>query len=304
VRLGTQKSLFAKPFVKWAGGKTQLLVEIEKRLPIGIRTGEIDIYVEPFVGGGAVFFHIAQTCDKIRRFYLYDVNDDLIRCYNAIKANVQAIIAELQILQGAFSSERTSDSRRQLYLSVRKEFNLEKLSHFGFATAAKLIFLNRTCYNGLYRVNRSGEFNVPFGDYKNPTICDAGNLRSVSAVLQKAKIFCGDFEANDKYISENTFVYFDPPYRPISRTAAFTSYSKDNFTERDQLRLAKFCRRIDAKGAKFLLSNSDPKNEDSTDDFFEVHYQGFNIERVKAARPINCKASGRGAIDELLIMNY
>ena len=296
--------MFAKPFLKWAGGKGQLLADIDKRLPDGIKSGEIETYVEPFVGGGAVFFHIAQTCDKIKRFYLYDINEDLIRCYNFIKENVDAIVAELEILQGAFFAKRTSDSRKHFYLSVREKFNLEKVSHFGFATAAKLIFLNKTCYNGLYRVNRKGEFNVPFGGYKKPTICDSHNLLNVSRVLQKAKIICGDFESSDKYITRKTFVYFDPPYRPLSPTASFTSYSKDNFTEKDQIRLAEFCKLLDRKGSEFLLSNSDPKNEDPTDHFFEDHYQGFSIEKVKAARPINCRASGRGQINELLITNY
>jgi len=294
----------AKPFLKWAGGKTQLLAEIDRRLPAGLRNGQIDTYIEPFVGGGAVFFYIAQRYSDINKFYLFDINEDLVFCYNSIKENVEAVIAELRILQSTFFAKRTSDLRKQLYLSVRKEFNLEKVSHFSFATAAKLIFLNKTCYNGLYRVNKKGEFNVPFGDYKKPPICDENNLRNVSEVLQKAEILYGDFEVSEKYITQKTFIYFDPPYRPLSSTASFTSYSKDNFTEQDQIRLAKFCKHLDRKGAKFLLSNSDPKNEDPTDQFFERQYRGFNIDIVKAARPISCKASGRGAINELIIMNY
>jgi len=294
----------AKPFLKWAGGKSQLLHEIDIRFPVDIGMVEIDTYIEPFVGGGAVFFYLAQRYSDITNFYLYDINEDLIYCYNAIKENVEAVIAELRILQSAFYSKRTSELRKQLYLSIRKEFNLEKGSHFGFATAAKLIFLNKTCYNGLYRVNRKGEFNVPFGDYKKPLLCDDKNLRNVSRVLQKANLFCGDFEESFKYIDEKTFVYLDPPYRPISPTASFTSYSRDDFTEQDQLRLAKFCRRIDAKGAKFLLSNSDPKNEDPNDHFFDDQYDGFKISIVKATRAINCIGDKRGAINELIITNY
>lgn len=293
-----------KPFLKWAGGKTQLLREIECRLPTGLRTGEIDTYVEPFVGGGAVFFHIAQRYESIKHFYLFDINEDLVNCYNAIKNNIQAIIAELEILQNTFLAKRTKPSRKDLYLSIRKEFNLEKVSHFGFATTAKLIFLNKTCYNGLYRVNKKGQFNVPFGDYKNPTICDPVNLLNVSRVLQKAEITCDDFVASDKYIDGKAFVYFDPPYRPLSPTASFTSYSKDSFSEKDQVRLAEFCQRIDKKGARFLLSNSDPKNEDPKDHFFENQYNGFMVDRVQATRVINCKAFGRGKIYELLIINH
>ena len=156
----------------------------------------------------------------------------------------------------------------------------------------------------MYRVNRKDGFNVPSGDYKNPKICDAENLENVSQILQKAEIICADFETSDKYINDKTFVYFDPPYRPLSATASFTSYSKDDFNEAAQIRLAQFCRHINAKDAKFLLSNSDPKNEDTDDHFFEDHYKDFSIDRVKASRAINCKASGRGQINELLIINY
>jgi len=232
-----------------------------------------------------------------------DVNEDLVNCYNIIKQNVEVLISELKLLQGKFLSLKRNE-RKDFYLNIRKTFNTEKLSGFGVKTGAKLIFLNKNCYNGLYRVNRRGEFNVPFGDYKNPAICDAYNLEKASQVLQKVQILCDDFENSKKYVNKKTFIYFDPPYRPISPTAGFTSYSKDSFSENDQIRLAKFCRRIDVKGAKFLLSNSDPKNEDTNDHFFEDQYKEFMIDRVKATRAINCKASGRGQINELLITNY
>ena len=288
----------AKPFLKWAGGKTQLLDEIDKRLPKDkIRTGQIETYVEPFVGGGAVFFHIAQNYNDIKRFYLLDVNQDLINCFNEIKTNVDALIDELRSLETAFLRKRSG--RKDFYYEIRDQFNADR-------SPAKLIFLNKTCYNGLYRVNRKGDFNVPFGDYKNPTICNEDNLRNVSQILQKAEIICGDFTDSKKYIDNRTFVYFDPPYRPLSSTASFTSYSKDSSLEDDQKKLAQFCKQIHGRGAKFLLSNSDPKNEDPTDRFFEDHYEnfGFHIDQVKATRAINCKASGRGQINELLITNY
>lgn len=285
-----QKQANCKPFLKWAGGKGQLIAEIDARLPQGLRTGEIDTYVEPFVGGGAVFFHIAQNY-PIKHFYLFDINQDLINCYNAIKERVEEIIGELKSLEAKFQ-RKTPSKRKDFYYQIRTEFNDDRSS-------AKLIFLNKTCYNGLYRVNRNDGFNVPFGDYKNPKICDAENLKAASQVLQRAEIICGDFEKSAKHINDHTFVYFDPPYRPLSATASFTSYSKDSFSEEEQKRLARFCRQVSAKGAKFLLSNSDRK-----DGFFEEHYKGFNIERVKANRAINCKASGRGQIDELIIVNY
>lgn len=291
-----KKSTLAKPFLKWAGGKNQLLQEIDARLPAGLETGEIDTYVEPFVGGGAVFFHIAQRYEKLKHFYLFDINQDLVNCYNAVKTNAESIINDLRTLEKKFLARKNS-SRKDFYYHIRTEFNADR-------SPAKLIFLNKTCYNGLYRVNRRDEFNVPFGDYKNPTICDEDNLRNASEVLQRAEIFQGDFAKSNKYISNRTFVYFDPPYRPLSSTASFTSYSKDDFNEHDQLRLAEFCRRINSKGAKFLLSNSDPQNEDPTDGFFETKYKGFKIERVMAVRSINCKSSGRGKINEILVTNY
>jgi len=297
------KQCFAKPFLKWAGGKNQLLNEVENRLPHELKTGEIDTYVEPFVGGGAVFFYIAQRYESIKHFYLLDINGDLVGCYNAIKHNVESLITELKLLQRRFFALEESE-QEQFYLDIRKRFNIEKLSDFRVKTTAKLIFLNKTCYNGLYRVNRKDEFNVPFGGYRNPTICDADNLMNVSEVLQKAEIICGDFEKSEKYITKSTFVYFDPPYRPLNRTACFTSYSKEDFDENAQVRLSDFCRYVDDEGAKFLLSNSDPKNEDPQDHFFEDRYEGFTIDRVKANRAINCKAAGRGQINELLITNH
>jgi DNA adenine methylase len=288
----------AKPFLKWAGGKKQLLDDIDARLPKEqIKSGDIDTYVEPFVGGGAVFFHIAQKYPQFKRFYLLDINPDLISCYNVVKDDVDSLIRKLKRLHNDFTKCDDFEERKELYYGTRKKFNRDR-------NPAKLIFLNKTCYNGLYRVNRKGGFNVPLGDYKNPTICDKENLGSVSRLLRKAKIICGDFTKSEKYIGERTFVYFDPPYRPLSPTASFTSYSKDSFSEDDQIKLAQFCRRIHDRGAKFLLSNSDPKNEDPNDHFFEDHYKQFNIETVKAARFINCKASGRGQINELLITNY
>ena len=298
-----EKTTIAKPFLKWAGGKGQLLAEIDKRLPLELQTGEIDTYVEPFVGGGAVFFHIAQKYPALKQFYLIDINDDLVNCYNIIKENVKSLVPELFYLQDQFSEIKRPE-RKEFYREIRKSFNTEKVDQFNTKTAAKLIFLNKTCFNGLYRVNRKGEFNVPFGDYEKPRICAANNLMIASQVLQKAQIIHGDFQDSKRYINKHTFVYLDPPYRPLSPTAGFTSYSKEDFGNEEQIRLAEFCKQINNRGAKFLLSNSDPKNENPKDHFFEDKYKGFVIERVKATRAINCKASGRGQINELLITNY
>ncbi|MEN6387257.1 MAG: Dam family site-specific DNA-(adenine-N6)-methyltransferase, partial [Phycisphaerales bacterium] len=252
-------------------------------------------YVEPFVGGGAVFFYIAQKYPKLKNFYLFDINNDLVNCYKTIKTNVESIIEELEKLQNGFLSH---NDKRKFYNDVRSKFNHDKAKNHSPETMAKLIFLNKTCFNGLYRVNSKNEFNVPFGDYKNPKICDRKNLLAVSEILRKAKIICGDFTKSDKYIDKKTFVYLDPPYRPIGKTANFTSYSKDSFSEADQIRLAKYCITIAKTHAKFLLSNSETK-----DDFFQTHYTNFKIETVSASRLINCQASGRGKINELLITN-
>jgi DNA adenine methylase len=297
-----EKKITAKPFLKWAGGKTQLLDEIEKRLPSGLSTGEITTYIEPFVGGGAVFFYIAQNYTKIKKFYLYDINNDLVNCYKTVQSNVYSLIKSLRKLEAEFLL-LNHNGRKTFYLKIRKEFNRDKCKNHNPETMAKLIFLNKTCFNGLYRVNSKNEFNVPFGDYKNPKICDERNLLAVSEVLRKVEIICGDFTKSRKNISKNSFIYLDPPYRPLNGTASFTSYSKDSFSEEGQIRLAKFCREIKQIGAKFLLSNSDPKNENPEDDFFEDNFRNFNICRVKASRMINCKAFGRGQINELIITN-
>jgi DNA adenine methylase len=282
----------ARPFLKWAGGKTQLLDEIDPRLPSKeIESGQIDIYIEPFIGGGAVFFHIAQKYPHIRHFVLLDVNEDLVNCYNTIKSDVTSIIVELHKLERRYlRSDETT--RKFLFYHIRDKFNHDR-------SPSKLIFLNKTCFNGLYRVNRSNEFNVPFGNYKNPTICDEENLMAASRILQDAEIIAADFEESEQYTSKNCFVYLDPPYRPISTTASFTSYAKGDFSEADQIRLSEFCGIVNEKGAKFLLSNSCPN-----DNFFRRMYRGFNIEKVKAVRAINCIGNGRGEIDELIITNY
>lgn len=301
----SSRTYCAKPFLKWAGGKGQLIVDISRHLPEVMRTGEIESYIEPFVGGGAVFFYLAQRYSNLKRFHLLDANEDLINCYICIRENIGSVISELLKLQESYFS-LSKAKRKNFYLRVRDEFNEQKAIGTRPSVAAMLIFLNRNCYNGLYRVNRKGFFNVPFGDYKKPQICNDENLRAVSELLQKAKIQCADFETAKKFVGRRTFVYFDPPYRPLNKTASFTSYSKDSFSEDEQIRLAKFCREIDRKKAFFLLSNSDPKNENPDDDFFERHYEdyGFKIHKVRATRAINCKAAGRGPISELLITNY
>ncbi|GAB6188951.1 DNA adenine methylase [Marinitoga arctica] len=290
----------AKPFLKWAGGKTQIIPEIEKRLPKKLKSSGGMKYVEPFVGSGAVLFYLLSNYN-ITEAYIFDANIELINLYNIIKSNVDELIDLLHIFESLYK-EKSDEERKKFYYHQREEFN--NLKNNPLKKAALFIFLNRTCYNGLYRVNSKGEFNVPFGKYKNPKICDEKNLRNVSFALQNVSIYYGDFELSNKFIDEKTFVYLDPPYRPLSSTANFTSYSKNNFDDNDQLRLKIFYDKITEKGAKALLSNSDPKNMNINDNFFDELYKDYIIERVRAKRMINSKSQKRGTITELLIRNY
>tara|TARA_Y100000310_G_scaffold345523_1_gene465968 strand:+ start:4682 stop:5611 length:930 start_codon:yes stop_codon:yes gene_type:complete len=301
--------ILAKPFLKWAGGKRQLLDDIRTFLPPKIN--KIDTYVEPFLGGGAVFFFIAQnynTSDcfnqSTRYHYLFDVNEDLVNVYNTIKNDVDNLIKKLSTIHNKFYSEKDEEGRKVIYYEIRDKFNKGRSKLDTTTLASLFIFLNRTCFNGIYRVNRKGCFNVPSGGLKNPPICDKSNLLQVSDVLQGVTIKSGDYRLSEKYIKKNTFVYLDPPYRPISATAGWNKYAKDEFGEKEQLGLADFCKRIHKKKAFFLLSNSDPKNVNKDDHFFEDNYSDFYIARVKARRSVNSKGHKRGKIKELFITNY
>jgi len=299
----------AKPFLKWAGGKAQLIEQIVQYLPNELKLGKIRRYVEPFVGGGALFFNIAKRYE-IEEFYISDVNEELILAYKSIQNDVDRLISLLKIMERKYHN-LTPTKQKEYFYSVRnnmnknlQSINFTKYDESWIERTAQIIFLNRTCFNGLFRVNSKGEFNVPFGKYKKPLICSEGNLRAVSEHLRNTQIRLGDFTECERFITSDTFVYFDPPYRPISRTASFTSYSKYEFDDASQLRLASFFKLLDKKGAKIMLSNSDPKNENPKDHFFENAYKEFRIVRVKANRMINCNADRRGAINELLIINY
>lgn len=299
----------AKPFLKWAGGKGKLLPIINKQLPQGIHKGEIKTYIEPFLGGGAVYFNLNKQYN-FDRVILNDTNIELIATYRTVKEKVESLIIELTKLEQTFLTKDVVD-RQTMYYEIRTKFNQEKttidytkVDSFVIQHSAHLIFLNKTCFNGLYRENSKGEFNVPFGDYKNPTICDVDNLRNCSFALQRVELISMDFEQLDRYITPDTFIYLDPPYRPLSNTASFNNYHRTPFNDDSQKRLAEWAEKIDAKKALFMLSNSDPKNTDPTDNFFDNLYHSFTIKRVRASRSINSKASNRGAINELIIKNY
>lgn len=299
----------ARPFLKWAGGKGQLLSQIDSHLPAEIRLGKIKRYVEPFTGSGALFFHIAQTY-PIEEFILADLNSDLILTYQVVQKDVEALIGTLEGYARDYLALDES-GRERFYYRIRDRFNRERFeldygrySQGWIRRAAEVIFLNKTGYNGLFRTNSKGEFNVPIGRYKSPRILDAQNLRAASRLLEKARFQFGDFESIEAWVDPQTLVYFDPPYRPISSTAHFRSYSMARFDDPQQLRLAEFYRRLDSRGVRLMLSNSDPQSIDPEDDFFEQAYAGFRILRVYARRNINSVSSRRGSVSELLILNY
>lgn len=293
----------AKPFLKWAGGKGQLLKEIEKYYPF--KDGKITKYAEPFVGGGAVLFDVLSKYD-LKEIYISDINAELMNTYFIARDNVDDLIDLLAKYQSAYVPFG-QEERKSYYMAKRERFNDLKVNGNESANiekAALMIFLNKTCFNGLYRVNKKGLFNVPMGSYKNPLICDETNLRAVSKKLQDVTIVCGDYRKSADFIDENTFVYFDPPYRPITDTASFTAYTENLFNDEEQVKLAKFVNEMHKRGAKIVVSNSDPKNINADDNFFDNIYSSHKIKRVDATRMINCQAQARGKIKELLISNF
>ena len=298
-----------RPFLKWAGGKGQLLGEFEARLPRAVREGRVSAYVEPFAGGGAVYFHITSKY-AFDDCHIFDTNEDLILAYTVVRNDVDDLIEVLRDMETAYLN-LDAEKREEFYYTVRREYNKERssiqLNNYSKAwvqRAADLIFLNRTCFNGLFRVNSEGSFNVPAGRYRNPKILHEELLRSDSELLENTGIHHGDFSSCAPFVDEKTFVYFDPPYRPLNRSSSFTSYSKGGFGDDEQRRLAAFFRDLDVRGAMLMLSNSDPKNQDPSDNFFDELYAGYCIERVPARRMINSNADRRGEINEVIITNY
>ena len=301
VRYEKEAKAELKPFLKWVGGKGQLVNEIEKFLPVDEEKA-LTKYAEPMVGGGALLFSILSKYD-FEELYISDINAELINAYIVVRDNIDLLVEKLTEMQAIFLP-MNENGRKYFYYNARDKFNALQLSQeTAVEKAALFIFLNKTCFNGLYRVNKKGQFNVPMGAYKNPTICDENNLRNISNALQNVEIVCGDYTLSESFIDNNTFVYIDPPYRPISETSAFTSYNSDSFDDNEQIRLSQYIERIDKVGAKVVLSNSDPKNVNPDDMFFDDLYKSFKIHRVEATRAINSKAEKRGKISELLICN-
>lgn len=291
------------PILKWAGGKSQLIDDIIHIIPKEFGK-TINKYVEPFVGGGAMLFYILSHYD-VNEVHISDVNSELINMYSAIKENAESVIHILKRYEDTYLPLPDYE-RREYYYEKRDDFNLlmeTANSDNSILRAALFIFLNRTCFNGIYRVNRKGLFNVPMGVYKKPTICNAANIMLVSNALQKVDICCCSYEKTEPFVDENTFLYLDPPYRPLKGQDNFKSYTEEDFNDEQQKALAEYIRRITEKGAHFVLSNSDPKNVDPDDDFFDDLYQEYTLKRITAKRVINRKSSSRGPVREILVTN-
>ena len=298
-----EERIECKPFIKWVGGKGQLLPEINKLYPIELGK-TINKYAEIFIGGGAVLFDILSKY-KLDEVYISDKNLELINAYKSIRDNIDILIKSLKEMEEEYIP-LDDENRKIYYYEKRQEYNNLKINieENNIEKASLFIFLNKTCFNGLYRVNKKGEFNVPMGAYKNPKICDKENLKNVSMALKNVKIIYADYRESESFIDEKTFVYIDPPYRPLNTSSSFTSYTENDFSDKEQIELAEYIDLLNKKKAKIVISNSDPKNNNIDDNFFDELYKNYNINRVKATRMLNSNASLRGAINELLITNY
>ena len=292
----------AKPFIKWVGGKSQLIEQLDALLPADFGNWENATYIEPFAGGGAMLFYMLQRYPNIQHAVINDVNQDLTTCYCTVRDYPEELINSLSGIEKEYLTLPNDDERRAFFMNSRGHYNEKNLDPIENTTL--FIFLNRTCFNGLYRVNKRGQFNVPFGKYKNPTICDAATIRKDSEVLRRVEILTGDFEETFNFAEGNTLFYFDPPYRPLSDTSSFNDYTKDSFNDDSQVRLKEYCDRINQAGYKFMLSNSDCKGKNEADNFFDVLYGNYEIERVIASRSVNSNPTKRGKLTEILVHNY
>lgn len=292
----------AKPFVKWAGGKTQLLPVLDSFIPQRFRNEKNITYIEPFVGGGALLFFLLKKYPNISRAVINDINPRLTTAYTVIRDHPHALISSLSDIQDQYRAITKYDDQKEFFLNIRKNFNQKNISDIEDATY--LIFLNRTCFNGLYRENLKGEFNVPFGRYTNPTICDEKLILADSEILQKVEILTGDFSETADYVDGYTFFYFDPPYKPLNSTSNFNTYVKYPFNDHEQIRLRNFYSELSNAGYHVLMSNSDCKSHDMSATLLEDIYKEYLIERVSAKRCISANSLKRGLITELLIRNY
>ena len=281
-----------------------MLPEIQARLPDELE--RLGTYVEPFVGAGAVLFHLLENYE-FDNVHISDINPELILCYRSLQSSAPSVVSNLKTLIDEYPGDE--EGRSEFYYQVRETWNgsvgkIDQLSVDEKALrVAQTIFMNKTCFNGLFRVNSSGKFNVPAGRYSNPSFPNEDSLLEVQDALQGVEIHLASFEECGQWVDGETFVYFDPPYRPLSETSQFVSYSSGQFNDEDQARLAEVFHSLDELGTRLMMSNSDPKNTVPDDTFFDVLYAGFTIDRVSANRSINSVPGGRGPITELLIGN-
>lgn len=292
----------AKPFIKWVGGKGQLIEQLDALLPAYFDRWSDVTYIEPFVGGGAMLFYMLQKYPNIKHAIISDINSDLTTCYRTVRNQPHELVLSLKSIQNEYYTLKTDGARKDFFMEMRSLYNKKNLAPVPNTTL--FFFLNRTCFNGLYRVNKKGMFNVPFGKYNCPSICDEDTIYADSEILQHVDILNVDFEDTFFYAQGNTFFYFDPPYRPLSNTSSFNDYSKEPFNDTAQIRLKEFCDRVNNAGHSFMLSNSDCKGKNGNDDFFDVLYASYSIERVWASRNVNANASKRGKLTEILVHNY
>lgn len=299
----------AKPFLKWPGGKKNLIPQLKAYFPDDLVKGKITTYIEPFIGGGSMFYYIKNNY-PVKKALINDVNKELMLTYRVVQRDLLQLLRILEKFQKEYILLE-EDERKKYFYEAREKFNNERFtidydaySEQWVSRAAQVIFLNKTCYNGLFRFNRKGAFNTPYGSYKNPAIFNPENLLLVNKSLEDCEILCLDFEEMKRYIEPGSFVYLDPPYRPINKTSNFTAYSSGGFEDNEQRRLANLFKQLDNQNVKLMLSNSEPKNEKPDDAFFEEIYKGFNINTVYAHRMINCKGNRRGKIKEIVVTNY
>ena len=292
----------AKPFIKWVGGKGQLLEQLDELLPSDFSAWQEATYIEPFVGGGAMLFYMLQHYPNIKHAVINDINADLIGCYRTVRDNPNELIDRLKMIETEFNGLSTEEERKAYFYAKREKYN-EK-GHGDVENTSLFFFLNRTCFNGLYRVNKAGGFNVPFGKYVNPTICDAETIMQDSKLLQRVEILNGDFSETIHKAKGNTLFYFDPPYRPLNETSSFNDYTKESFGDAEQIRLKAFCDTVCQAGYHVMLSNSDGKGADEDKGFFDNLYANYCIDRVWARRSVNANAQKRGKLTEIVVHNY
>lgn len=300
--------LAVNSLVKWAGGKKRLAPTIEQLAMTKVDFNEIDTYVEPFAGGASMFLYMV-TKYHFKRQIISDFNPDLINVYRQVRDNPIDLVTRLQKIQQDYNCLSDSDemsAKKAFFYDIREQYNTELLSEDtqSLNHAVLFLFLNKADFNGLYRVNSKGLFNVPFGRRKKLNLYDHDNLMTIATLLKDTEILVGDYQNTAQYADKNTFFYLDPPYRPLTNSASFTSYTKSDFNDNSQKQLAEFAKKIANQGAHFALSNSDPHQSDPEDDFFDDLYASFDIKRIQASRMISATSRGRGNVSELLIVHW